>query len=113
MTSSWWLVGHPAGGLGATTGVSAAADTAGAADGYEPSAGNVAEGDVVPIGGFASWGSDVDLDQYQTLAQMAAVLLVVPTFLLVGAAARLTTPNGSSAWPCSASPGPRRQPWSA
>ena len=31
-----------------------------------------------------------DLDVYRSLAQMAAVLLVVPTLLLVGAAARLT-----------------------
>lgn len=47
-------------------------------------------GDVVPISGFARWGHDDDLETYRILAQMAAVLLVIPTLLLVGAAARLT-----------------------
>ncbi len=43
-----------------------------------------------PIAAFARWGHDPDLDLYQTLASTATVLLVVPTLLLVGAAARLT-----------------------
>lgn len=75
------VVGHPAGALVAT-GVDEAK--------YPPPLSQVADGDVVPIAGFAWRGNDPDIDQYQTLARMAAVLLVVPTFLLVGAAARLT-----------------------
>ena len=50
----------------------------------------VGGGSVVPVAAFARHGLDEELDVYRTLARMAAVLLVVPTFLLVGAAARLT-----------------------
>lgn len=57
-------------------------------------------GVTAPITGFATRSEQVadtidparanDADAYRTLAQMAGVLLVVPTLLLVGAAARLT-----------------------
>ena len=46
--------------------------------------------DVVGIDGFGTEGNDRDLGLYRVLAQTAAVLLVVPTFILVGASARLT-----------------------
>jgi hypothetical protein len=46
--------------------------------------------DAVPVAAFASTGRDPDLQDHQVMAQLAAVLLVVPTVLLVGALARLT-----------------------
>lgn len=46
--------------------------------------------DAVPVAAFASAGRDPDLQDHQVMAQLAAVLLVVPTVLLVGALARLT-----------------------
>jgi hypothetical protein len=47
-------------------------------------------GTTEPIDTFASSGTTSMLDTYGVLAQMAAVLLVVPTLYLLGAAARLT-----------------------
>ncbi len=46
--------------------------------------------DGVPVASFATAGRDGGLGDYQVMAQLAAVLLVVPTILLVGALARLT-----------------------
>ena len=46
--------------------------------------------DGTPITGYALAGPDPGLDDYRVMAQLAAVLLVVPTLLLVGALARLT-----------------------
>lgn len=74
------VVGHPAGALGPV------ADVAPSASMIEGPPTETA----VAIATFARRGSDPDLDQYATLARMAAVLLVIPTLLLVGAAARLT-----------------------
>ena len=81
------VIGHAAGALVPTVAV-AADDLAAGASPVAVSA--VAKGDVVPIGGFVRYGTDDDLATYRVLAQMAAVLLVIPTLLLVGAAARLT-----------------------
>lgn len=50
----------------------------------------LAPGVAVPVDGFARSGTDEDLARYRLLAQVAAVLLVIPALLLVGAAARLT-----------------------
>ncbi|HEU5150060.1 MAG TPA: hypothetical protein VFU19_06155 [Iamia sp.] len=47
-------------------------------------------GEATPIASFATTGRHGDLESYQVMAQLAAVLLVVPTLLLVGALARLT-----------------------
>lgn len=62
-------------------------------------------GTVVPIDRFATSAAQVsglgdlsraaDAETYRVLAQMAAVLLVVPTVLLIGAAARLTAAQRS------------------
>lgn len=57
--------------------------------GREPAA-LAPDDDTVGLDRFARSGTDSDLDDYVTLAQMAAVLLVVPTLGLIGAAARLT-----------------------
>lgn len=46
--------------------------------------------EATPIAGFATVGGDTELRDHQVMAQLAAVLLVVPTVLLVGALARLT-----------------------
>ncbi|HEX7135627.1 MAG TPA: hypothetical protein VF228_23825 [Iamia sp.] len=43
-----------------------------------------------PITGYAAAGQAANLADYQVMSQLAAVLLVVPTVLLVGALARLT-----------------------
>lgn len=63
------------------------------------------QGTVVPIDGFATrahqvaatadWSIQRDAEMYRILAQMAAVLLVVPTVLLIGAASRLTAAQRS------------------
>lgn len=63
------------------------------------------QGLVVPIDGFATRSGQVaatadpsrrnDVDTYRILAQMAGVLLVVPTVLLIGAASRLTAAQRS------------------
>lgn len=63
------------------------------------------EGLVAPIDGFATRADEVaatadpgrrsDAETYRILAQMAAVLLVVPTVLLIGAASRLTAAQRS------------------
>lgn len=73
----------------------------GALDGRSSATGDeVGLGAVVPIDAFATRADQVadtadparaaDAETYRVLAQMAAVLLVVPTVLLIGAAARLT-----------------------
>lgn len=50
----------------------------------------LAPGVAVPVDDFARSGTDEELALYRFLAQIAAVLLVIPMLLLVGAAARLT-----------------------
>ncbi|HMJ75389.1 MAG TPA: hypothetical protein VK507_05425, partial [Iamia sp.] len=55
-----------------------------------PTAGDGSAEDGLAITGYAAAGPDADLEDYQVMAQLAAVLLVVPTLLLVGALARLT-----------------------
>jgi hypothetical protein len=52
--------------------------------------GELAATDGTPITAYATTGRADALDDYRVMAQMAAVLLVVPTLLLVGALARLT-----------------------
>ncbi|QXC59766.1 hypothetical protein KSP35_15445 [Aquihabitans sp. G128] len=72
------VVGRPAGSLASSI------------DAQSRYAAPTSDGVAVPIAGFARHGLTSELELYRTLARMAAVLLVVPTFLLVGAAARLT-----------------------
>jgi len=55
-----------------------------------PTAGDGSVEDGLAITGYATAGASADLDDYRVMAQLAAVLLVVPTLLLVGALARLT-----------------------
>lgn len=83
------VVGHAAGALVPTAATGSGSGNADLAVSL-PASIDVAPGDVAPISGFVAWGHDDDLATYRTLAQMAAVLLVIPTLLLVGAAARLT-----------------------